>query len=462
MFEDLFKDEIKIGGQRQIFIITDGEVYERQKVVQKITENRGFNRIFAIGLGHGADAGFLDEIAEITNGKSDFVFNKDELPSKVSEQLDLSLSDAATETEIHIEGNEPFETMPYPLPPLLPHVDTHIFVSTNQAIEDVMVTFKLNNTSEIENLISLRSKLAIDGKSPIYALFAWNQLKKIKDDKEKSIKLSLASGVLCSYTSYIAVSENAYVDSIQQEKASVSIDEDMCHDEIYYEECCDACCVEYCAECYFGGWDVCCDECFECDEACSASPREWSRKCYDSEPDLPRPHPRLLGMTHEKPICPTDHDISFAKKKKSKAKFVDDAGDADGDIENSKLDDVTADTNLINEIDSSKVWSNDASAVDIIRLQSRDGFWDLPSAFITEKCSGKSPELAGIDLSESPIVRKRVISTIFTLAYLEKFEKEILNRWKFAKEKGLKWLKRIESSVNWEQIIIGILSEIIK
>lgn len=86
----------------------------------------------------------------------------------------------------------------------------------------------------------------------------------------------------------------------------------------------------------------------------------------------------------------------------------------------------------------------------------------MPSAFITEKCGGKSPELAGIDLSESPIVRKRVISTIFTLAYLEKFEKEILNRWKFAKEKGLKWLKRIESSANWDQIIIGILLEITK
>ena len=80
----------------------------------------------------------------------------------------------------------------------------------------------------------------------------------------------------------------------------------------------------------------------------------------------------------------------------------------------------------------------------------------MPSAFITEKCGGKSPELAGIDLSESPIVRKRVISTIFTLAYLEKFEKEILNRWKFAKEKGL------ESSANWDQIIIGSLLEITK
>ena len=39
MLDDLFQDEIKIGSQRQIFIITDGEVYERSKVIQKVEEN---------------------------------------------------------------------------------------------------------------------------------------------------------------------------------------------------------------------------------------------------------------------------------------------------------------------------------------------------------------------------------------------------------------------------------------
>ena len=120
MLDDLFQDEIKIGSQRQIFIITDGEVYERSKVIQKVDDNCSMNRIFAIGLGHGADAGFLDEIAEMTNGKSDFVFNCEELPSKIEEQLELSLSNAATDVEINIEGNDSFQVAPYPLPPLLP------------------------------------------------------------------------------------------------------------------------------------------------------------------------------------------------------------------------------------------------------------------------------------------------------------------------------------------------------
>lgn len=36
MQNDLFSDDPQINCQRQIFIITDGEVYQRQKVVQKV------------------------------------------------------------------------------------------------------------------------------------------------------------------------------------------------------------------------------------------------------------------------------------------------------------------------------------------------------------------------------------------------------------------------------------------
>lgn len=107
----------------------------------------------------------------------------------------------------------------------------------------------------------------------------------------------------------------------------------------------------------------------------------------------------------------------------------------------------------VEEIDMSKVWKDDCSVEDIIRLQSRDGFWDLPSLFISKKCKEKLPEIPGIDFSELPIVRKRVISTVFTLAYLAKFNAENAGRWKYAKEKGIKWLKRMESTINWEQII---------
>lgn len=108
------------------------------------------------------------------------------------------------------------------------------------------------------------------------------------------------------------------------------------------------------------------------------------------------------------------------------------------------------------------MWNEEASVSDVIRLQSRDGFWDLPSLFVTKKLEGKPIEVPGVDLSASPIVKKRVVSTVFTLAYLEKFFSDNTGRWRFAKEKAFKWLKRIEASVNWEQVINGVIPSITK
>lgn len=51
MLEDLFKDEVKTGDQRQIFVITDGEVYERSKVIQKVADNRCQNRFLPLDSG---------------------------------------------------------------------------------------------------------------------------------------------------------------------------------------------------------------------------------------------------------------------------------------------------------------------------------------------------------------------------------------------------------------------------
>ena len=39
----------------------------------------------------------------------------------------------------------------------------------------------------------------------------------------------------------------------------------------------------------------------------------------------------------------------------------------------------------INKVDPSKIWPDSCQISDIVRLKSRDGFWDLPSSFIASK-----------------------------------------------------------------------------
>lgn len=70
--------------------------------------NNCFDCIFAIWIGHGA--GYLEEMtngkSDMTNGKSDFVLITNELKTKVAEQLDLSMNEISTETELHVTNNE--------------------------------------------------------------------------------------------------------------------------------------------------------------------------------------------------------------------------------------------------------------------------------------------------------------------------------------------------------------------
>ena len=113
------------------------------------------------------------------------------------------------------------------------------------------------------------------------------------------------------------------------------------------------------------------------------------------------------------------------------------------------------------ESDSDKIWDDDSPAINIIRLQSRDGFWDLPSSFVIKKNSGQMLLINEINLNLSPILKKRIVSTVFTLAYLKKFHNENPNKWKFAIEKGVCWLKMIVSA-NWLQIIEESMKDILK
>lgn len=91
-----------------------------------------------------------------------------------------------------------------PIPRFFPKVLQNIFiVGQNPCRDDVMIALKLNNEEnqkqdEIGNIISLKE----DWKDnpAIFALFVQNQLIESQEDREKSIQISLKSGVLSKYT----------------------------------------------------------------------------------------------------------------------------------------------------------------------------------------------------------------------------------------------------------------------
>jgi len=65
-FEDLFKQDEKIqeGVQRQIFLLTDGEVSNTQDVIDLVQKHSGKNRIFSFGIGQGVSTELVDGVAQ--------------------------------------------------------------------------------------------------------------------------------------------------------------------------------------------------------------------------------------------------------------------------------------------------------------------------------------------------------------------------------------------------------------
>ena len=105
-------------GQRPIFILTDGEVWDVEEVLKLVSENSTENRCFTIGIGRGCDAGLVEGIATSSCVKCNFVQEGDSISEKVIPQLQSSLYGNIDSFEIHIEGegNDAFQTSPYPLP----------------------------------------------------------------------------------------------------------------------------------------------------------------------------------------------------------------------------------------------------------------------------------------------------------------------------------------------------------
>lgn len=101
--------------------------------------------------------------------------------------------------------------------------------------------------------------------------------------------------------------------------------------------------------------------------------------------------------------------------------------------------------------DLNHAWKNNATIDEIVKLQSRDGFWDISTKFIIEHFLNES-DIPKIGTSfGNAIIEKRVRSTVFVLAFLSKYHIE--NYGGNSQLKALKWLNKIKKTVNWELII---------
>ena len=225
VLQDIFAEEPKGAGIRQVFVITDGEVSNTDKVLACAREHRDRNRIFTLGLGEAADAGLVEGFASITGGCSEFVTKTDQFAGKVIQQLEASLSCAISNVDIQVEGHDVLEFSEKPLSPITVDGQTHVIVKSTapfQGDETVLVT-GLYGDENVDIAIQARGDSVKDDGSLarlLEVLFNYNSLQTLihriniaeRDEslKQEIIMLSKASGLLSPFTSFSGCSTTVY------------------------------------------------------------------------------------------------------------------------------------------------------------------------------------------------------------------------------------------------------------
>ncbi|XP_078687569.1 von Willebrand factor A domain-containing protein 5A-like isoform X3 [Branchiostoma floridae x Branchiostoma belcheri] len=92
----VYKQPAIEGHPRQLFLLTDGEVWDTQACVREVAKHADSARCFSVGIGEGASTALVKGVARAGRGKAEFVSGTDRLQAKVMRLLSCALQPTVT------------------------------------------------------------------------------------------------------------------------------------------------------------------------------------------------------------------------------------------------------------------------------------------------------------------------------------------------------------------------------
>ena len=104
--KSIYDDECysKINLSRNIFLLTDGQVFDREKCINLITANSGKFRIHSLGIGNDFDKVLIQQCGKLGKGSSSFVKEVEKINSVVIDALNKSLRPYITDIKFEFEN----------------------------------------------------------------------------------------------------------------------------------------------------------------------------------------------------------------------------------------------------------------------------------------------------------------------------------------------------------------------
>ena len=233
--EYVYTQTTKNGYHRKIFLLTDGQVHNSDVICSLAQEKRDNNRIYAIGLGSGADPGLIKNVSLKSLGNYVLIADKDNMNEKVIELMESSISPYLTNISIQSE-NTVTEMWPSPCPPIYSRNPQNFFIKSpfveNILIsgfvekEEICLTIPVSKCNDNLGLKQLFNRYILDdyeskildrviNRIPYFYLRDIRSYISERVDsvlKNECVKLSIESGVLCYFTSYIGVGYQSDID----------------------------------------------------------------------------------------------------------------------------------------------------------------------------------------------------------------------------------------------------------
>ncbi|MCB9644714.1 MAG: VWA domain-containing protein [Myxococcales bacterium] len=202
--------------QRQIILLTDGEVSNESEVISLCRKGRPA-RVFSFGIGEGVSQHLVKGVARVSNGAAEFITSGERIEPKVLRtfsRLNTPIFD-----KIGLDwGETKASVAPKELPPIFAGEGMTVFAKLNKE-HAPQVTLQADQQSWSLDLDFEK----VERNSPIPTLWARHAIRDLEDggssgsqqrraqqeetQKDKLLKLSKTFGLMSSVASYIAVEE---------------------------------------------------------------------------------------------------------------------------------------------------------------------------------------------------------------------------------------------------------------
>ncbi|XP_008050801.2 von Willebrand factor A domain-containing protein 5A isoform X2 [Carlito syrichta] len=220
--QNIYKGPSIPGHPLQLFVFTDGEVTDTFSVIKEVEINSHKHRCFSFGIGEGASTSLIKGIARVSGGAAEFITGNDRMQSKVLRTLKQSLQSVVENVSLSwdlppglsAKMLSPEQTVIFQGQRLIFYAQLTGMMPPAGTTGEVCLKYTLQGKS-FEDKVTFSLQPKPDANFTIHRLAA-KSLLQTKDmgfretpasDKKDVLNLSLESGVISSFTAFLAINK---------------------------------------------------------------------------------------------------------------------------------------------------------------------------------------------------------------------------------------------------------------